>query len=61
MAIETSGIFDNEAKEFLQQVGHRCIEMTGDPNETIYLFQQISVAFQRGNAITFNGTFAEEF
>ena len=44
MAIETSGVFANGAKEFLEQVGHRCIERTGDPNEASYLFQQISVA-----------------
>ena len=36
VAIETSGVFDNEAEEFLQQVRHRCTEMTEDSNETMY-------------------------
>ena len=40
IAIETSGIFDNKADEFLQQVRYRCTEMTGNPNETSYLIQQ---------------------
>ena len=44
MAIETSGVFHNEAEEFMQQVFNQCSEMTGDPKKTSYLFQQISVA-----------------
>ena len=61
VVIETSGVFGNEAEEFVQQVGHRCAEVTGDPKETSYLFQQISVAIQSGNAILYNNKFAEEF
>ena len=49
MAIETSGVFDNEAEEFIQQVGHRCryTEMTVDPKETNTLFLKISIAIHR--------------
>ena len=34
VAIETTGVFDNESEEFLQQVEHRCTDTTDDPNET---------------------------
>ena len=47
VTIETSGVFYNEAEEFVHQVGHRYTEMTGDPKETSYLFQQVSMAIQR--------------
>ena len=40
VAVGTSGVLDNEAEKFLEQVGHRCTEMTGDPNETSYLFNK---------------------
>ena len=56
-AIETSGVFDNEAKKFKHKVIHR-----GDWwNETSYPFQQIWVAIHGGNAISYHGTFAKEF
>ena len=45
----------------MQQVGHRCTEMTGDQKETSYLFLQITVAIQRGNVIVLHVAFAEEF
>ena len=61
VAIETSGVLDNAAEEFLQKIGYECIEMTGDANEASYMFQQISAGFQRGNAIAFNGTFRDGF
>ena len=38
MAIEMSGVYDNGVEEFLQQVGHKCTEMT--PNDTSYLFNK---------------------
>ena len=61
VAIETSGVLDNDAEEFLQQIGHRCTKMTSDPNETSYVFQQILIVIQKGNVIAFHGTFAEKF
>ena len=61
VAIETSGVFQNETKKFVQQVGHGCIEVTGDPQDTSYPFQQILLGIQRGNVIACHGTFADEF
>ena len=31
--------------------------ITGDERETSYLFQQMSIALQRGNAVSFQSTF----
>jgi len=34
-------------------------EATGDPRETIHLFQHVSVCAQRCNAVAFSGTFEQ--
>ena len=43
--------------ELIWEIGRRTTTITGDAKETIYLFQQLSVALQRGNAISFHSTF----
>ena len=58
VAIETTGVFNREALEFLKAIGQRMENETGDSKETSYLFQRVSVVIQRGNAISFAGTFA---
>ena len=52
LAVETTGAFNTEASKFLQDIGRRCIEATRDIKETACLFQQVSVAIQRGNALS---------
>ena len=49
LAVETTGAFNTEASKFIQDIGRRCTEATRDIKETAYLFQQVSVAIQRGN------------
>src|SRR6218665_1425249 len=44
-------------KEVIMELGRRTTNTTLDKLETSYLFQQISVAVQRGNAICFTSTF----
>ena len=56
IAVETTGAFNTEASKFLQDIGRRFTEATGDIKETAYLFQQVSVAIQRGNALSIRGT-----
>ena len=46
-----------EGLEFLSELGKRASLISGDPRETAFLFQRISVAQQRWNAIAFHGTF----
>jgi hypothetical protein len=57
IAVETAGVLNREATEFLQDLGRRMEEKTNDIKETAYLFQRISVVIQRGNAMSFAGTF----
>ena len=56
LAVETTGAFNTKASKFLQDIGRRCTEATGDIKETAYIFQQVSVAIQRGNALSIRGT-----
>jgi len=52
-AIETAGAWHETAKEVTQEIG-RCITVvTEDTRETEFLFQRLSMALQRGNAVSF--------
>ena len=54
MAIETAGIWHHQAVELDQELGRRATIITGDSKETTtYLFQQLSVASQKGNVVSF--------
>ena len=60
VAIETGGAWDTQASEFIQELGKRITVCTKDPKETQYLFQQLSMAIQRGNAVSFLNTFSTD-
>jgi len=49
VAIETAGTWHHQAVELVQELGRRATIITGDSRETTYLFQQLSVALQKGN------------
>jgi len=54
VAIETAGIWHHQAVELDQELGRRATIITGDSKETTtYLFQQLSVASQKGNVVSF--------
>jgi len=57
VAIETAGTWHHQAVELVQELGRRVTIITGDSRETTYLFQQLSVALQKGNAVSFQNTF----
>ena len=57
IACETLGPISVGAVEFLSELGRRITLVTGDPRETSYLFQRISVLIQRFNCICFQGSF----
>ena len=40
-----------------KEIGRRTANITGDVRESNFLFQQLSVALQRGNAVSFQNTF----
>ena len=60
VAIETAGTWNNRALELVQELGRRMTAVTEDTSETTYLFQRLSVALQRGNAVFFHSTFTNE-
>ena len=57
IAIETAGSWNDQAVELIEEIGWRSAQEMDDPKKTMYLFQRISVAIQRGNALAFINTF----
>ena len=57
IASETAGSYDDQAVERIEEICRRSAQEMDDPKETMYLFQRISVAIQRGNALAFTNTF----
>ena len=57
MVIETAGSWHHQAVELVKEIGRRTTNITGDERETSYLFQQMSIALQRGIAVSFQSTF----
>jgi hypothetical protein len=55
VAIETTGVVGPKGLKFLQDVGRRLRETTGEPRSTFFLLQKISLAVQRGNAASILG------
>ena len=49
-AIETFGVWGEQAMSLVTEIGRRISEVTHDPRSTIFLRQRLSVAVQRGNA-----------
>ena len=43
--------------DFISGLGHRISSNTDDPRETYFLFQRLSVAIQRFNAVCFANSF----
>jgi len=56
VAVETSGVWGEQAMVFVSEIGRRIAAATHDPRSTSFLRQRISVAVQRGNAACINGT-----
>ena len=52
VAAETTGAMGPETLRFVKDLGHRIFQTTGEFRSTEYLFQRLSVAIQRGNAIS---------
>ena len=57
LAIETFGPICAEGQAFIRELGKRISAATSDPREAAFLFQRVSIAVQRYNAICFAGTF----
>ena len=51
IANKTMGTWGKLGMNFIKELGGRISERTGEPQATNYLFQSLSCALQRGNAI----------
>jgi len=60
VAVETLGALADEAHEFITEIGRRTSLCTADPRETTFLYQRISAAIQRFNAVCLSNTFISE-
>ena len=60
IAIETAGVWNRQAREFIKELGKRITTVIGEIKETSYIFQQVSVAIQRGNMLSFIGLFTTD-
>ena len=56
VAIETSGVFGESTYRFVKELGRRLRQHTGEVKSTTYLIQRLSIAVQRGNAISILGS-----
>ena len=56
VAVETLGAWAKDSLEFVQNLGRRITDHTGEPKATGFLLQQISIAIQRGNAASIMST-----
>ena len=55
LAIESLGPINSEGLKFLHEIGRRLTRISGDPRETTFLLQRISIANQRYNATAILG------
>ena len=60
IATETAGTWDDMAIELVQEIGRRTTVITQDTRETVFLFQRLSIALQRGNAVSILNTMNTE-
>ena len=60
LAFETMGPINTEGQAFLSDLGRKLSAITGEPRETSFLYQRISLTIQRFNTIAFRGTFASQ-
>lgn len=60
VAIETSGVWGQQALELVSDIGRRIAAVTHESRSTMFLRQRLSVAVQRGNACCILGTFRSE-
>jgi len=60
VAIETARTWNHLVVELTQELGRRITAVTDDPRTTGFLFQRLSTALQRGNAVSLRSIFTTE-
>ena len=57
VAVENLGVVSLSALQFLSELGRRMSVATDNPQETLFLFQRISVSIQRFNSVLLHESF----
>ena len=57
VALETMGPMNFTGAEFIRDLGRKMTQCSGDSRETGFLWQRLSIALQRFNAVCFRGCF----
>jgi len=60
VAVETHGPMDEATISFISELGRKISEYSGDPFDSRYFFQRVSVLIERYNSILFLETFPAE-
>ena len=60
IAFETLGSINGAGVAFLSSLGRRLITSSGDPRESSFLFQRLSVCLQRFNSLALGNTFRDK-
>jgi len=59
VALETLGLINDSAVDFLSELGSRISTASGEIRERQFLFQRLSVTIQRFNAILLHNSFVD--
>jgi len=57
IAVENLGAFISSSSDFTSALGHKISSVSGEKRETLFLFQRLSVALQRFNAVLLHDNF----
>ena len=57
IAMETLGPINNKGLDFISDLGRHLTQATGEPRESSFLFQRISITIQRFKAVSLSGSF----
>jgi len=52
IAVETTGVYGDTTASIVHEIGRRIVVATGDPRESAWFRQRLSIAIQRGNAFS---------
>jgi len=60
VAVENLGAFSSSSSDFISALGDKISSVSGEERETLFLFQRLSVALQRFNAVLLHDTFMSQ-
>jgi len=60
ITVENLGAFSSSSSDFISALGHKTSSVSGEERKTSFLFQRLSVALQRFNAVLLHDTFVSQ-